>query len=135
MLGHGGAPSPHLRRQKASTDKRQYALARACCTATLISVACAPARAAPCDTLRGAQIPNTTIVAVALVDSGTFVPPLTSPLRNASADFSTELQTQPAFCRVEHVARPAAIRAKREGFSTRPPQPDPSRPWVAAGRV
>ena len=89
-----------------AASSRRCAITRACWTATLISVAAVRAHAAPCDTLRSVQLPNTTIVAVALVDSGTFVPP--PPVRQPSAEFFTAFNTLPAFCRVEIVARPSA---------------------------
>src|SRR6185436_9859122 len=78
---------------------------RACCTAILVSVATVPACAAPCDALRDVRLPNTTIVAVTLVDSGTFAMP--PQQRQPAAEFFTAFKTLPAFCRVEAVARPS----------------------------
>ena len=82
------------------------AIACACWTGTLMGIAVARARAGSCDTLRGVQLSSTTIVAVALVDSGTFVPPPQVP--SPSAAQSRALRTLPAFCRIEAVARPSA---------------------------
>ena len=62
----------------------------------LTSVACAHARAAPCDALRGVQLPNASIVAVTLVDSGTFVP--LRQLRRPPAESFRVFRTLPAFC-------------------------------------
>jgi tannase/feruloyl esterase len=83
-------------------NRLQRAITRACWTVTLIPVmaACAHAAPAPCDALRGVQLPNTSIVAVTLVDSGKFVPP--QAVRQPTA-----FRTLPAFCRVEAVARPS----------------------------
>jgi len=51
------------------------------------------------------RLPNTTIVAVTLVDSGTFAMP--PQQRQPAAEFFTAFKTLPAFCRVEAVARPS----------------------------
>ena len=81
---------------------RRLAFISACWALTLSSVAAVPAHAAPCDTLRGVRLPNTTIVSVTLVDSGAFVPP--APVRQP---VFRAFKTLPAFCRVELVVRPS----------------------------
>lgn len=86
-----------------------HAITRAWWTVTLMSVATVSAHAAPCDPLRGLQLPvrNSTIVNVTHVDSGTFVPPAPPEARQPSAEFFTAFGALPAFCRVEVISRPS----------------------------
>lgn len=73
--------------------------------AALSALTVATAHAAPCDSLQGVQLPYTTISAVTLVDSGSFVAP--PAVRPPSAEFFKAFRTLPAFCRVELVMQPS----------------------------
>src|SRR5262245_45344935 len=62
--------------------------------ATLTLVAAARAHASPCEVLRSVSLPNTTIAALTLVDSGAFH--LRPTARKPSAEFFTAFNTLPA---------------------------------------
>src|SRR5437588_5901177 len=109
-LSSGSAPQPLTLAEAAKRSivdmiSRLSNAARAGLAVTLLFVAGACAHAAPCDTVRSVRLPNTTIVAVTLVDSGKFVPP--PAVRQPAAEFFTAFNTLPAFCRIQLVMRPS----------------------------
>jgi hypothetical protein len=71
-----------------------------CCSAP------APSRAQPCAALGSLPLEHATVIAVQLVDSGKFTPPIMA--RRASPEFFTAFNTLPKFCRVQAVARPSS---------------------------
>ena len=83
-----------------------HAAIRATWMVLLLFVAPTPARAVSCDALRSIELPGTSIVAVTLVDSGSFATP--RPGRRPSTEFFSAFRSLPSFCRVEAVARPTS---------------------------
>ena len=82
-------------------------MTRTAAAATLLLMAATRAEAAPCDALRHARVPQTTIVAVTLVDSGAFRSPEPPPARPSPETFAA-FNALPRFCRVRLVARPSS---------------------------
>jgi tannase/feruloyl esterase len=70
----------------------------------LLLIEPAKATAAPCDSLKNLNLPNTTITSARMVGTGAFRSPVG---RRSSVEFFTAFNRLPAFCRVEATVSPA----------------------------